>query len=68
MCIGSCWASWSEGNHWGDTRKWVDNVRMDLQVGFGYMDWICLVQDRDRCRTLVSEVMNFLVCEMREIS
>ena len=27
----------------------VDNIRMDLQeVGCGYMDWIGLVQDRDR--------------------
>jgi len=38
---------------------WVDNIRMDLQVvGFGYMDWIGLAQDRDRWRTLVSAVMN----------
>jgi len=30
---------------------------MDLQeVGFGYMDWIGLAQDRDRWRTLVSAV------------
>ena len=30
-------------------RKWVDNIRMDLQeVGCGYGDWIGLVQDRDR--------------------
>ena len=42
--------------------RWVDNIRMDLQeVGCGYMDWIGLAQDRDRWRTLVSAVMNFLV-------
>ena len=42
--------------------RWVDNIRMDLQeVGCGYMDWIRLVQDRDRWRTLVSAVMNLLV-------
>ena len=30
-------------------RRWVDNIRMDLQeVGCGYMDWIGLDQDRDR--------------------
>jgi len=30
-------------------RRWVDNIRMDLQeVGCGYMDWIWLAQDRDR--------------------
>ena len=53
-------------------RRWVDNIRMDLQeVGYGYMDWIGLVQDRDRWRglvqdrdrwrTLVSVVMNLRV-------
>ena len=43
-------------------RRWVDNVRMDLQeVGCGYMDWIGLVQDRDRWRMLVSAVMNLRV-------
>jgi len=43
-------------------RRWVDNIRMDLQgVGFGYVDWIGLAQDRDRWRTLVSAVMNLRV-------
>ena len=43
-------------------RRWVDNIRMDLQeVGCGYMDWIGLVQDRDRLRTLVSALMNLRV-------
>jgi len=43
-------------------RRWVDNIMMDLQeVGCGYMDWIGLAQDRDRCRTLVSAVMNLRV-------
>ena len=43
-------------------RRWVDNIRMDLQeVGCGYMDWIGLIQDRDRWRTLVSAVMNLRV-------
>jgi hypothetical protein len=43
-------------------RRWVDNIRMDLQeVGCGYMDWIGLAQDRDRWRTLVSAVMNLQV-------
>jgi len=42
--------------------RWVDNIRMDLQeVGCGYMDWIGLVQDRDRWRRLVSAVMNLRV-------
>ena len=43
-------------------RRWVDNIRMDLQEGgYGYMDWIGLAQDRDRWRTLVSAVMNLRV-------
>ena len=43
-------------------RRWVDNIRMDLQeVGCGYMDWIGLVQDREGRRTLVSAVMNLRV-------
>ena len=42
-------------------RRWVD-MRMDLQeVGYGYLDWIGLAQDRDRWRTLVSAVMNLRV-------
>ena len=41
--------------------RWVDNIRMDLQVGCGYMDWIGQSQDRDRWRTLVSAVMNLRV-------
>ena len=42
--------------------RWVDNIRMDLQkVGYGYMDCIGLAQDRDRCRMLVSAVMNLWV-------
>jgi len=43
-------------------RRWVDNIRMDLQeVGCVYVDWIGLAQDRDRWRTLVSTVMNLRV-------
>jgi len=43
-------------------RRWVDNMRMDLQeVGGRYMDWIGLIQDREGWRTLVSAVMKFRV-------
>jgi len=43
-------------------RRCVDNIRMDLQeVGYGYMDWIGLAQDRDRWWTLVSAIMNLRV-------
>jgi hypothetical protein len=44
------------------SRRWVDNIRMDLQkMGYGYMDWIGLTQDRYSWRTLVSAVMNLRV-------
>jgi hypothetical protein len=43
-------------------RRWVDNIRMDLQeVGCGCMERIGLAQDRDRWRTFVSAVMNLRV-------
>jgi len=58
-CIGSWWGNRRERDHW---RRWVDNIRMDLQeVGCGYMDWIGLAQDRDGWWTLVSAVMNLRV-------
>jgi hypothetical protein len=29
--------------------RWEDNIKMDLmEIGFGDVDWIRLVQDRDR--------------------
>jgi hypothetical protein len=38
-----------------------DNIKMDLQeVGWG-MDWIGLVQDRDRRQAVVNAIMNFHV-------
>ena len=42
--------------------RWEDNIKMDLrEVGCGSMDWINVVQDRDRCWALVNAVMNFQV-------
>jgi len=47
---------------YGKVRRWVDNIRMDLQeVGCRYMYWIGLALDRDRWRTHVSAVMNLRV-------
>jgi hypothetical protein len=41
---------------------WDDNIKMDLQeVGYRGMDWIELVQDRDRWRALVNVVMSLRV-------
>jgi len=63
------WGVWGLGGETGgkeplgrSRRRWVDNIRMDLQeMVCGYMDWIELAQDRDRWRTLVSAVMNLRV-------
>jgi len=61
-CIGSWWETGGKETLGRPRRRWVDNIRMDLQeVGCRYMDWIGLAQGRDRWRTLVSAVMNLRV-------
>jgi hypothetical protein len=40
-------------------RRWKDSTLLDLhEAGCGGMDWIDLVQDRDRWCALVNAVMN----------
>ena len=41
------------------TRRWEDNIKMDLQEVEAGGDWMELAQDRDRWRALVNKVMNF---------
>jgi hypothetical protein len=42
--------------------RWEDNIKMDLrEIGFGDVDWIHLVQDRDRWWAVVNMVMNLRV-------
>jgi hypothetical protein len=42
--------------------RWVDNIGMDLgEVGWDDVDWIGLVQDRDRWRALLNSVLNLWV-------
>jgi hypothetical protein len=44
------------------TRRWVDNIRMDLgEVGRGDVNWIGLALDRNRRRALVNLVLNLRV-------
>jgi hypothetical protein len=43
----------------------VDNIKMDLlEIGWGGVDWIRLVQDRDKWRALVNAVLTFGFHEM----
>jgi hypothetical protein len=47
-------------------RRWEDAIRKDLrEIGLGGVDWIRLVQDRDRWRAVVSAVMNLRVLAPR---
>ena len=58
--IGFWWGNLGERDK--PRRRWEDNIKVDLlEVGCGCMDWIDLVQDRDRWRALVNAVMNFRV-------
>jgi hypothetical protein len=44
------------------TSRWVDNIKLDLRkMGWGGMDCIDLVQDRDQWRALVNTAINFRV-------
>jgi hypothetical protein len=44
------------------TRRWVDNIRMDLgEVGRGDVDWIGLAQDSNTWKAVVNSVTNIRV-------
>jgi hypothetical protein len=48
------------------TRRWEDGIKMDLrEIGLGGVEWIHLVQDRDRRRAVVNAVMNLRVMAPR---
>jgi hypothetical protein len=42
-------------------RRWADNIKINLEIGCGGLDWIGLTQDRDKWGALVDAVMNFWV-------
>jgi hypothetical protein len=43
-------------------RRCEDNIKMDLrEIGWDFMDWIHLAEDRDQWRALVNMVINLLV-------
>jgi hypothetical protein len=43
------------------TRTWQDNTINDRKIGWGVIDWIHLVQNRDQWRALVNTSTNFRV-------
>jgi hypothetical protein len=39
--------------------RWEDNINMNLrEIGWGDIDWIHMVQDKDQWRALMNMVMN----------
>ena len=62
MHTGFCWGKLWKKPLSRHRRRWENNIKMDLEeVGCGDMDWIDLVQERDRWRSLVNAVMNLRV-------
>jgi hypothetical protein len=43
-------------------RNCIDNIKMDrVEIKLDGVDWICLAQDRDKCRALVNAVMSLRI-------
>jgi hypothetical protein len=44
------------------SHRWVDNIKVDFgEIEWDGVDWICMAQDRDEWRALVTVVMNLRV-------
>jgi hypothetical protein len=56
-----CWENLKQRDHWEDKCRWEVHIKIDIEIGFGVVDWIHLAQDRDQWRALVHTVMNFWV-------
>jgi hypothetical protein len=42
--------------------RWEDNIIMDIrEIGWGGVDWIDMLEDRDQWRALVNAVMKFRI-------
>jgi hypothetical protein len=42
--------------------RWEDNIKTDLRgIGWEFVDWINLAQDREDCWALVNRVMNLRI-------
>jgi hypothetical protein len=38
--------------------RWIDNIEMDLgEIGWGDVDWISLIQDKDKLSALMNAVI-----------
>jgi hypothetical protein len=63
---------WEKQREWVSTGKtlcrWEDNITKNLQEAGWGVDWIALVQYRDRWRTCVNAVINFQLPKMLQIS
>jgi hypothetical protein len=62
--MGFWWRNLRERDHRRDpgVDGRIIRIKMDLQeVGCGGIDWIGLIQDRDRWRAIVNAVMNLRV-------
>ena len=49
------------------TRRWEDNIKMNIQEVEGGMSWIDLVQDRDRWQVIVNAVINLPITKANEM-
>jgi hypothetical protein len=59
---GFRWESQKERPLGRPTRRWEDNIKMDLrEIGWGGMDWIDLAEDRDQWMAFVNTIMNLRV-------